>query len=79
MIPTMIIFGVVCGRWWRHSLVAAVIVWPLILVLTGVMSIKPGLAGAAALGLANAAAGVAVHQAVRRLVRLLHRNHAPNS
>lgn len=77
MIPTMIVFGLVFGRWWRLSLAAAVIVWPLILVTTGVMSIELGLAGAAAVGLVNAAAGVAVHQIVLRLVRLLRRGHAP--
>lgn len=73
MIPTMIVFGLLFGRWWRLSGAAAVIVWPLILVMTGVLGIAPRLAGAAAFGLVNAAAGVAAHQAVLRLVRLLRR------
>jgi hypothetical protein len=61
VIPTMIVFGVVLGRWWRFALVAAAVVWPLL--VAGQVGLKVGLASAAALGVANAAVGVLAHQA----------------
>ena len=67
MIPTMILFGLVLGRWWKSAIAAGAVVWPAILVL-------------AALGAANTAAGVAVHQAALRLVRSIRRDRpAPSS
>lgn len=69
MIPTMILFGLVTGRWWRLALVAAAIVWPGLLLFDGVMGVSVDLLAAALLGMVNAAVGVAVHQAVLRLVR----------
>ncbi|WP_218852232.1 hypothetical protein [Spelaeicoccus albus] len=71
----MILFGVLFGRWWRPALVAAVVVWPVILVVSGAMSIGPGLAAGAALGLINAAAGVALHQAGLHLIRFARRSY----
>lgn len=61
MIPTMIVFGVVLGRWWRFALVAAAVVWPVL--VADLVGLTVGLAGAAALGVANAALGVLAHQA----------------
>jgi hypothetical protein len=46
MIPTLLLFGLIFGRWWRLSLIAAAIGWPLLLVATGVMRLSPGLLGA---------------------------------
>ena len=71
MIPTMIVLGLVFGRWWRSSLVAAAVVWPVLLVATDVMSVEAGLFAASALATANAAVGVLVHQMILRMARQL--------
>ncbi len=71
MIPTLILFGLLCGRWWRFTLVAAAIGWPALLVVTDVMDVGPGLVGAAALAVANTAVGILVHQAALWSVRRL--------
>lgn len=64
MIPTMILFGVIFGRWWRITLVAAALAWPLLLVVTEVVGFSTSLIGAAALAVVNAGAGVLVHHGV---------------
>jgi hypothetical protein len=64
MIPTMIVFGLIFGRWWRAALIAAAVFWPALLVIDGVMGLSVGLLAAAAFGVANAGVGVAAHQAV---------------
>lgn len=77
MIPTMIVFGLVFGRWWRFSLIAATVGWPVLLLATGVMSPEPGLLTAAGLSVINTAAGVLVHQSILGSVRVLrHRRGA---
>jgi hypothetical protein len=74
MIPTMILFGVVFGRWWRTTLVAAALAWPLLLVATDVVdSFSTSLIAAAALAVVNAGAGVLVHQGVLLGYRHLRR------
>ena len=79
MIPTMILFGLVLGRWWKSAIAAGAVVWPAILVLAGIIG-GPDVLGAAALGAANTAAGVAVHQAALWLVRSIrHDRPAPSS
>jgi hypothetical protein len=72
MIPTMILFGVVFGRWWRITLAAAALAWPLLLVATDVVG-NISLIGAAALAVVNAGAGVLVHQGVLLGYRHLRR------
>ena len=69
MIPNLILFGLVFGRWWRFSLVAAAVAWPVALVLTDVMGLKWGLTGAAVLAVGNTFVGVVVHQGVLWSVR----------
>ncbi|WP_073265972.1 hypothetical protein [Cryptosporangium aurantiacum] len=71
MIPTLILLGLVFGRWWRSSLMAAAVGWPVVLVATDVMSIEVGLLGASALATMNAAVGVVVHQMILRMTRQL--------
>lgn len=82
MIPTLILFGLVFGRWWRFSIVLAAVGWPIILVLTDVMNLEWGLFGAAALAVVNTLVGVTVHQVVLLFVRrartLRQRPDAPN-
>jgi len=69
VIPTLILFGLAFGRWWRPALIAAAIGWPVLLLATGVMHPGTGLLGAAGLAIINTGAGVGIHQGVRRAVR----------
>lgn len=71
MIPTLILFGLIFGRWWRLSLIAAGLGWPGVLLASDVMSFELGLLGAAGLAVINTGIGVLVHQAGLRGVRLL--------
>lgn len=71
MIPTMILFGVVFGRWWLITLVVAALGWPVLLVATDVVDVNAGLIGAAALSVANAGVGVLVHRGLRYAYRHL--------
>lgn len=73
MIPTMIFFGLVFGRWWRYALPLAAVVWCVALVSDGAMGLEPELFGAALLASANAAVGVAVHQLALHAVRWLRK------
>lgn len=69
MIPTMILFGLVAGRWWKTSLVAGTIGWPLLLLAQDILRTPREVLDAAALGLVNTLVGVAVHQLALRLLR----------
>jgi hypothetical protein len=69
MIPTMIVFGLVAGRWWKTSLVAGTISWPTLLLVQDILHAPREVLGAAALGLVNTLAGVTVHQLALRLIR----------
>ena len=42
MIPTLILFGMVSGRWWHLSLVAAAVGCPRLLVATDAMMSRLG-------------------------------------
>ena len=64
MIPTMILFGLALGRWWRSALVASALFLPLLGLLGGAIETAEEVMVSAALGLANAAVGIAVHQAI---------------
>ena len=75
MIPTLILFGLVFGRWWRISLLAAAVGWPFLLVVSDVISVEVGLLGAAGLAVINTGIGVLVHQGVLRTLRLLRHRH----
>ena len=68
MIPTMIVFGLVFGRWWRTCLVVGTAAWPLALLADGVIE-RQDIVAAAVLALANTALGVALHQAGSALCR----------
>jgi hypothetical protein len=73
MIPTLILAGLIFGRWWKATLIGAAIGWPLLLIATGVDIDIATTPVAAALGAANAALGVLVH----RLLRLVARGLGP--
>lgn len=69
MIPTVILFGVILGRWWAPTVAFGAIFWPALLIASGVMGVEPGLLAAAGLGAANAAVGVLVHQVLLWIIR----------
>ncbi len=77
MIPTMILFGLILGRWWMPTLVLAAIIWPAVLAATGVLGLL-GLVGAAALAVVNAAVGVLLHQGLLWSFRRLRGMHPPS-
>ena len=77
MIPTLVLLGVIFGRWWQPVLATAAVGWPLLLVATNVIDVAESgiLVGAALLAVANASVGVLAHQACLRVYRRLrHRN-----
>ena len=73
MIPTMILLGLVLGRWRLVAIVIAALGWPMLLVVTDVVAFDAGLLEAAALAAANAAVGVLVHQGGLHLYRRFRR------
>jgi hypothetical protein len=84
MIPTMILFGLLFGRWWLPCLLASSLFWPFLLISDGSEGFGLGLLGATALGVLNTAVGVGVHQGVLYLVRAgrgdrAERDHVPPS
>ncbi len=73
MIPTMILFGVVFGRWWPVMLLVAALAWPALLVATDAVGVNAGLIGAALLAVANAGVGVLFYEGLLHAYRRLHR------
>ena len=70
MIPTLIILGLVFGRWWWIA-PAGGVGWCLVLLGQGSVGITDlSLLGGFGFGVANTAVGVAVHQIVWRSIRL---------
>jgi uncharacterized membrane protein len=65
VIPTLILFGLLLGRWWKTTLVVSAAGWPLLLVATGVLGAGWELVAASALAIVNAGVGVLVVQGVR--------------
>ena len=73
MIPTLLLVGLVLGKWWRVVIPAGAIGWAVLPIVTGVDSGLPFAASAALLGAINVAVGVVVFQAARLLFRSLVR------
>jgi hypothetical protein len=71
VIPTLILVGLVFGRWWRIVIPIAAVGWSVLLIVTGVDSGFVFALGAAAIAIPNVAVGVLVHQALWLLVRRL--------
>jgi hypothetical protein len=74
VIPTLLLSGALIGRWWLVAVAA--VVWPALLIVTGVDSGAGFAVGARALGAANMAVGVAAHKPIVRLVRLPVARHS---
>jgi hypothetical protein len=80
MIPTLILVGVIFGRWWQPVLAITAIGWPALLVSTNVIepSESAMLVGAALFGVINAGVGVLAHYACLWVYRRL-RHKAPSA
>lgn len=74
MIPTMILFGLVLGRWWKVTVPLAAVTWPLLLVMSDVDLDRSEMAAAAILGVANAAVGAVVCLAAASVVGIVVRS-----
>jgi len=68
LIPNMIVFGLLAGRWWKTSLVLGAVGWAAVVFFTGTITASQ-IPVAALFGLVNTGAGVAFHQGVLWLVR----------
>ena len=75
MIPTMLLFGFIFGRWWKSALLVGTVGWVLLLWSDpGTRNFDPEFVlTAGALGLANTAVGVLVHQLLRAVVVMVGR------
>ena len=69
MIPTLILVGLIFGRWWRIVIPLAAIGWAVLLIVTGADSGFVFALGAAALAIPNVALGVLVHRVLWQLGR----------
>jgi hypothetical protein len=69
VIPTLILVGLVFGRWWRIVIPLAAVGWAVLLIVTGVDSGFVFALGAAAIAIPNVALGVLVHRVLWQLVR----------
>jgi hypothetical protein len=73
VIPTVILVGLVVGRWWLPP--AAAVVWVALLLATGAGSVAD-VPVAVAFALVNAGLGVLVHKALAAPVRRLRARRA---
>jgi hypothetical protein len=64
MIPTLLLVGLVLGKWWRIVIPAAVVGWVAVLLATRVDSGLEFVLGAAALAFVNVTIGVLLFQAL---------------
>lgn len=69
MIPTLMAFGLVAGRWPWAALLIGTVGWPVWLIVDGIVGSAGVALAAAALAAINTGVGVLVHQAIRRVVR----------
>ncbi len=73
MVPTMIVFGLVLGRWWRSAILFGTAFWMVVVAAVTGASTAGALGAAAAVGAINATAGAAAHQGGLWLVRRARR------
>jgi hypothetical protein len=73
VIPTMILFGLLLGRWWKTALVVGTASWTVLLWTQGLVDSPAEIAGGAALALANTAVGVMADRGLLVLVRRVRR------
>jgi hypothetical protein len=69
VIPTVLLVGLLFGRWWKITVPVAVLGWPTVLIASGVDSGFRFAVAAGVLAAANVVVGVLAYQAVRLIVR----------
>jgi hypothetical protein len=75
MIPTLILIGLVVGRWWLVAIAA--IAWPIALAGSKLGSGFGFMVGTAAVAVVNTSAGVAVHKGAVKVFRILYARYVP--
>ncbi|HSJ71597.1 MAG TPA: hypothetical protein VLA29_08145 [Acidimicrobiia bacterium] len=68
MIPSLIAFGLIFGRWWKPTLTVGVVGWVVVLLVTDIITWHV-IPAAAAFALVNTAVGVLAHQGGLRVIR----------
>ncbi|WP_153395184.1 hypothetical protein [Ornithinicoccus halotolerans] len=76
MIPTMVLVGLLLGRWWWQAVIGGALAWPTLLLIEGVIA-EGEVLTAAGLGALNTAGGVLVHQLLLRGLRALWSRRRP--
>ncbi len=66
MIPTVLVLGLLIGRWWYVP--PAAVAWAAVLYIEGTISGPGGILGATGMALVNAFAAVAVRQLLSRWI-----------
>ena len=79
MIPSLIVLGLVLGRWWRLALLVGAVGWPVLLGLMGLLESPTAVVVSSALAVANTGLGVLVHQGVLHAYRHLARRPEPTA
>jgi hypothetical protein len=70
VIETLIVFGLIFGRWWKTALIVGTISWVVLLIVGGLIETRlVVIAFAALLAFLNTGLGVGIHQAVLYAVR----------
>ena len=64
VIPTLLLAGLLFGRWWKIAIPVAVLGWPILLIATGVDSGLQFALEAGAFAAANVIVGVLAYRAV---------------
>jgi hypothetical protein len=65
VIPTLLVVGLVLGRWWKVVIPVATVAWVILLIATDTGSGVALVAGAALFGAINTTIGVLAYQAIR--------------
>lgn len=68
MIPPLMVFGLLFGRWPGACLVAAAVTWPAALVATGALDLGTAIGAAAVLAVANTLVGVVANRGAAALL-----------
>jgi len=74
VIPTLLLLGLVVGRWWKLVIPLGAVGWAVLLIVTGVDSGATFAVGAAAVAAVNLAVGALVFQAMWFLAVALPRS-----
>lgn len=69
MVPTLILLGVLGGHWWRWTVPALSLGWPLLLLATGTPLTAGEVVIAIVLGLVNVGLGAVAYTVIRSVVR----------